>query len=380
MKQKLTITRKQRAYGALACLFVISFILSFISVGQPSVEAATEAQLRAETEQLEQQIKDNESILQELEGEINTLNDKLRQLGTEITIAEQKIRLTDKRIQELTLELERTEKELERQMGILDETLITLYIEGDVSTLELVFSSENFGEFFQEQQYLERLKVSVQESADQVAILKEEITVEKQKQEELQKTQESNKATLQGRKSEQQDLLARTEGEEAAYQQIVEGLENALTEAQKELEKILAAQNFVSLGSVNAGDVIGYAGSSGYSTGPHLHFATYDNGSFTNPYAGNGNMNYGLVWPLPTVGTESISQLYGCQSSIVYLTSCGSGSWLHSGLDISVWYGWAVVAAGDGDIVFRGWLGGYGNAVIIDHGGGLQTYYAHLNE
>ncbi len=91
-------------------------------------------------------------------------------------------------------------------------------------------------------------------------------------------------------------------------------------------------------------------------------------------------MNYGLIWPLPTVSTGAISQLYGCQSNIVYLTSCGPGSWLHAGLDVSAWYGEPVVAAGNGDIVFRGWLGGYGNAVIIDHGGGLQTYYAHLNE
>lgn len=364
----------------MAGLLILSILLSFIAVGQPKVQAATEAQLRAETEQLEQDIKDNEAVLSDLEHEIDTLNGKLRQLNTEITIAEQKIRLTDKRIQELTRELAETEKELQRQMGILDETLIALYIEGDVSTLELVFSSDNFGEFFQGQQYLESLKVSVQESAAKVGVLKDEIAAEKKRQEALQAEQQANRTVLQERRSEQATLLERTKGEEETYQEIVSNLQNSLVEAQQELEDLLAAQNFVSLGAVKAGDIIGYTGSTGYSTGPHLHFATYDNGSFTNPYAGDGVMNYGLIWPLPTVSIASISQGFGCQSDIVYLTSCGGGSWLHTGLDVSAWYGEPVAAAGSGDIVFRGSLGGYGNAVIIDHGGGLQTYYAHLNE
>ena len=249
-----------------------------------------------------------------------------------------------------------------------------------MSTLELVFASDNFGEFFAEQQYLESLKVSVQDSADRVEELKDQLDEEKTGQEELQEEQTENRDTLKERQTEQTDILARTQGEEAAYQEIVGELQNDLVEAQRELEALLAAKNFVSLGKVTAGDVIGYSGSSGFSTGPHLHFAVYDNGSFQNPYAGGGNMTYGLIWPMPTISTGSISQLFGCQSSIVYLTSCGAGSWLHAGLDISAWYGEPVVAAGDGDIVFRGWLGGYGNAVIIDHGGGVQTYYAHLNE
>ncbi len=370
----------KRTHLLVLGFFLLALFSNFIAIRPLPVDAQSESELRAETEALEDAISENQTILHELEGEINTLNGKIRQLNTEITIAEQKIELTAKRIEELTLEIEKTEAELERQKGILNETLVTLYVEGDVSTLELVFSSDNFGDYFQQQQYLETLKSSVQESADKVKELKEQLDAEKLSQEELQAKQQENRDTLQGRRTEQAELLDRTKGEEAAYEEVVSELENDLAEAQKELEALLAAQNFVSLGKVNAGEVIGYAGSSGYSTGPHLHFATYDNGAFTNPYAGGGAMNYGFVWPLPTVSSSAVTQLFGCQSSIVYLTSCGSGSWLHAGLDVSAWYGEPVVAAGDGDIVFRGWLGGYGNAVIIDHGGGLQSYYAHLNE
>ncbi len=377
---KQTFKNSSRIASIVAGVFALATLSAFFVVQTPDVQAQSEADLRQETEQLQEAIADNEAILVELDHEIDDLEDRLLLLETEINLAQQKIALTAANIERLTQEILETEAELERQKGILNETLITLYIEGDVSTMELVFASDNFGEFFQEQQYLESLKVSVQDSADKVADLKDELDKEKLDQEELQAKQEENKSILDARRGEQANLLERTRGEEAAYQQVVSELENDLIEAQKELEALLATQNFVSLGQVSAGDIIGYAGSSGYSTGPHLHFAVYDNGSFQNPYAGGGQMTYGLIWPLPTVSTGAITQLFGCQSHIVYVTSCGGGSWLHAGLDVSAWYGEPVAAAGDGDIVFRGWLGGYGNAVIIDHGGGVQTYYAHLNE
>jgi murein DD-endopeptidase MepM/ murein hydrolase activator NlpD len=52
----------------------------------------------------------------------------------------------------------------------------------------------------------------------------------------------------------------------------------------------------------------------------------------------------------------------------------------HSGLDIGADYGTVINAADRGLVIFAGWYGGYGNAVIIDHGGGLTTLYGHTSE
>jgi murein DD-endopeptidase MepM/ murein hydrolase activator NlpD len=49
----------------------------------------------------------------------------------------------------------------------------------------------------------------------------------------------------------------------------------------------------------------------------------------------------------------------------------------HSGMDFGASYGSTIRAADSGRVIFSGWYGGYGNAVIIDHGGGLTTLYAH---
>ena len=52
----------------------------------------------------------------------------------------------------------------------------------------------------------------------------------------------------------------------------------------------------------------------------------------------------------------------------------------HSGLDIGADYGTTIHAADRGTVIFAGWYGGYGNAVIIDHGGNITTLYAHTSE
>ncbi len=52
----------------------------------------------------------------------------------------------------------------------------------------------------------------------------------------------------------------------------------------------------------------------------------------------------------------------------------------HSGLDFGADYGTTIYAAEQGIVIFAGWYGGYGNAVIIDHGGNVTTLYGHTSE
>ena len=52
---------------------------------------------------------------------------------------------------------------------------------------------------------------------------------------------------------------------------------------------------------------------------------------------------------------------------------------MHEGIDIGCAYGTPNRAAAPGTVIYAGWLGGYGNLVVIDHGNGLSTAYAHAS-
>jgi len=52
---------------------------------------------------------------------------------------------------------------------------------------------------------------------------------------------------------------------------------------------------------------------------------------------------------------------------------------MHEGIDIGVPTGTAIHAVAAGTVIFAGVMGGYGNLVIVDHGGGLSTAYAHMS-
>jgi murein DD-endopeptidase MepM/ murein hydrolase activator NlpD len=78
-----------------------------------------------------------------------------------------------------------------------------------------------------------------------------------------------------------------------------------------------------------------------------------------------------LSWPV----SGTITSPFGYRRS-----PFGSGMEFHQGLDIAAPMGTTVQAAAGGTVISAGWYGGYGNYVLIDHGGGMATGYGHLSQ
>lgn len=70
----------------------------------------------------------------------------------------------------------------------------------------------------------------------------------------------------------------------------------------------------------------------------------------------------GFVWPVHGILTSGFGWRWGR---------------MHEGIDLAVANGTPVVAAAAGTVIVAGWMGGYGNLVVVDHGGGISTAYGH---
>lgn len=362
----------------LVGVFSLGILFSFAQ-NQPVAEAATIEELQQQSAQLQADIDANNNQIQALSEQAKSLQVKVDELELEIANANTEIQLTEVKLEELRQRLIAAEAELERQKGLLKATLQALYERSGASTLELLMATDSFTDFVNEQEYLGQLQSAVKQSTEEVIRLKQQIEDEKRTQEELLTKQKQQRAVVDAKRQEQQDLLDQTQGEENRYREIVASQLAALEEAEEQLAALLSAGSYINYGPVSRGQVLGSVGSTGFSTGPHIHFQVYRNGSPINPYAGGGQIINGYQWPL-SGGDGWISQSFGCVAPPwVYSVKCNGGAnSFHSGLDIAASAYTPVVAAESGNVIFKGCQAGLGYTVVVDHGGGWQTWYPHM--
>ncbi len=368
----------------LTLITLIIFGLGFapIALTNPILKtsAATIEELEAQSQKLQSAISANDQKVRELGEKADSLEVKVSELESEISRANNQIKLTEVNLKKLRIRLKNAEEELQRQKGLLKATLQALYERKGASTLELLMATDSFTDFVSEQESLGQLQSAIKQSTEKVIVLKLQIESEKKEQERLLKNQKNQRAVVDAKRAEQQDILDKTKGQESKYKALVRSQRSALQKAEKELAALLAARNDLGTGQrVKRGQVIGALGSTGYSTGPHIHFQVYRNGYTLNPSAGGASLINGYSWPL-LGGVGYISQSYGCVAPAgYYLTSCNGGrNSFHNGLDIASSAHTPVVAAADGEIIFKGCKGGLGHVVVVNHGGGWQTWYPHM--
>jgi surface antigen len=240
---------------AAAILFAVSGVAVYAN---QAAKAETTDELRARAQALESQIQKNNEAAAALATEADSLKRKIGELDAQIGGVNAQIELTTVKLQELEIKLNEAQKELERQKELLRASVVALYKKTGASEVELLVGSDSFTSYFNEQTYLERLKAGVQESTEKVIALKQQIQAQKEEQKTLLDQQKAQKASLASAKAERQQILADTQGKEAAYRDRTKSL---VAEQRKIFEELLLRSRVVT--SVGSG---GYPWSSAVCT------------------------------------------------------------------------------------------------------------------
>jgi len=233
---------------SVAVLFVGSFAVPFVSSTRMALSQSA-SDLRNQSNNLQAQIDANKATAEGLTVEVNTLQGKIAELDEDINTTQGKISETEQKIAVLRDDLIKTEAELERQKGILRSNLKQLYKTTGATSVELIFASDDFSSFINEQEYLDELKNGVKSSLDNMIVLKKDLEAKKAEQEVLQQGLELRKKDLEDSRIERSSLLTQTQGEEVKYQAIVADLQAQQKEINRKISALSTSINYAGTGS-----------------------------------------------------------------------------------------------------------------------------------
>lgn len=284
------------------------------------------------------QIEFIESELSATVTEISAINQKIYDKQLEIeTLEAQELDLLAY-IEKAEIELEKSNKRYEQQKELLEKRLVAMYEIGQTSYLDLLLSSKGIMEFLSNYFLIEEISTADAELLETVELeqkynkkLKETLDTKKLVLEASRETREKNNISLANMAIIKNSRLQELSQEELELQRQVE-------EYQKEITAIETEIRLLALANVS----VQYVGGT-------------------------------MAWPVP--GYTRITSQFGMRTHPI------TGVYkLHTGVDIGAPMGATFIAANDGLVTYAGWNNAYGNMVIVDHGGGITTLYAHGSE
>ena len=350
--------------------------LLFICICTAAVilSSAVPASAEKTAAQIENELKQQEQAYKKIQNQMSKVNknieDKQRQeknvtqqiglLSQKISLTQQKANVVSSKIDKLqsnifTLanNIEKANKDISSAQAVLKKRLIDIYKYGGVAEFNLLLSSRGAEDALANTYLLSKIAEQDKKLINDLTEKKRRLTMT---QAELKKEQNKLKGEkddlhkqnreLKSASDERNALLAKVRKDKALFIAQQQELMKASNEMQAAIKKLLAEKRRIRDEERKKKGT------------PSLPTTVY--------YKGGR-----LMWPVQ--GT--INSSFGTRVHPVFKTKI-----THTGIDIGAPKGTPVGAAEAGEVLYTGWMRGYGQVVIIDHGGNLTTVYAHLSK
>ncbi|MBZ4645746.1 MAG: hypothetical protein PWR27_1176 [Petroclostridium sp.] len=321
------------AVASITLIFILGTILPVYAEGLQDLEKKlnrvnkemneTQKELKAVQNQKKGVINEIEKIEQEIdktENELDEINKLLSQ--------------SEKKIKEKEEELAEAMRAAEQQFEVLKLRARTMYEDGNTTYLEVLLNATSFSDFISRLeivkeiiQYDNNLLAQLKQNRDNVAKARQAAEDERKNREKIKNRVADTKRVLNEKQVSRSQTLARLSSQEKEYERALDELEELSKQVEKEIRK-LQEQN-------------------------------------KRKYAGGK-----LEWPAPNY--YNITSPFGNRYHPILRTTR-----MHTGIDIGAPSGATVKAANAGKVILAASNGGYGKCIIIDHGGGIATLYAH---
>jgi len=344
---------------SLACVALVLLLAVAVATGASaqtpeSDKAAVDARIaalqadiaaaKAEEGVLTTQLSAVVDELESAQSAVDSAEAALSGLEAELASAQARLERLTALLEQQTRRLERLRVEHAKAVTILEDRVRAAYIDEPPDLVSFLVSASSFDEVIDSIELVSRIGAQDRRIANQVERAKRRTARERRATIETKRMQDATVAVISDRARAARVVRDGLAGDRDRLAAVESLKQSALTNTRETREEYLQEVEALLAESAALAARIQEAQRGAGSTGAGQPSAA------------------GLVWPCDGVVVSGFGMRWGR---------------MHEGIDIGCAFGASNRAAAAGTVIYSGWLGGYGNLVVIDHGNGLSTAYAH---